>query len=352
MDGRIRDASTPISAPSTALAADLGSLAQSGLIPAVHFGVLSAMVMLLSGRVSLFNTPDGLGIPPEKVVESGAVFAQVSNSARLVTAAATEDSRVLTLNWVRIQRLATNYPRISAVCFSNLAGIIGDKFREMTSLADNPTGPAQALLSLSYPSSYQALCDRLGLCEGIPYTQHWSAGADFLTLIVEHCLQSRPGVIMECSSGLTTVMLARCCQLNGLGRVYSLENGEAYARATRQALNHYGLGQLATVIHAPLQTVSVSDQSFQWYATTGIPEADIDMLVIDGPSGFLQRHSRFPAIPMLMDSFSDRCLVYLDDAARKDEREIITRWQEKEGIIRHQFINTERGCSILHFERG
>lgn len=205
--------------------------------------------------------------------------------------------------------------------------------------------------AISHPASYQSLCDRLGLDQGIPYTDHWSAAADFLSLIVDHCLAARPGVVLECSSGLTTLMLARCCRMNGHGHVYSLENGEQYAQATRDALDRYGLGQQTTVIHAPLLATPLGDRTFQWYDTKGLHNKSIDMLVIDGPPGFIQPHSRYPAMPRLMDRMAPDCRIYLDDAAREDERELVARWLEEYPHIRHRYVETQRGCSVLSLEQ-
>ncbi len=224
--------------------------------------------------------------------------------------------------------------------------------QSVSSTMTKAVGQATRHTRFGYPASYQALCENLQLLDGIPYTKHWSAGADFLRLIVGHCQHARPRVIVECSCGLTTLMLARRCQLNGHGHVYSLENGEDYVQATRDALNRYGLGQMASVIHAPLETVSMGERSFQWYASVGIPKVGIDMLVIDGPSGFIQRHSRYPAVPMLVDRFAEHCVIYLDDAARPDERELVARWLEEFPLARHQFVETERGCSVLRFSRA
>jgi len=195
--------------------------------------------------------------------------------------------------------------------------------------------------------SYSFLRDRLDLRQGLPYSRNWSASPDFLKLIAEHCLEARPSVILECSSGLTTLVLARCCQLNGQGRVYSLENGEEFAVTTRGHLHRYGLDEYATVLHAPLEGHRVNGRDFSWYALSGIPDQTIDMLVIDGPPGFIQRHSRYPALPLLFGRLSGSCAIFLDDAARQDEREIVESWKKEFPAIRHEFIRTERGCSLL-----
>lgn len=203
-----------------------------------------------------------------------------------------------------------------------------------------------------FPHSYQALCDLLDLHRGLLYTENWSAGADFLQLIVDHCLADKPQVILECSSGLTTLMLARACQLAGCGRVYSLENGEEYASTTQEALDRYNLGQIGRVVHAPLETYCINGREFQWYAPPGLPDKSIDMLVIDGPPGFIQKNSRYPALPLLFDKLSEGCAVYLDDAAREDERETVEFWQAEYPLLEHEYIQTERGCSLLKLKKS
>lgn len=198
--------------------------------------------------------------------------------------------------------------------------------------------------------SYHYLRDRLGLHEGLPYTRDWSAAPDFLKLIVEHALQRKPRVILECSSGLTSVMLARCCTMNGEGEVFSLENGAEFAQRTREELGRYRL-QKATVIDAPLTPYHINDTSYDWYATANLPEQPIEMLVIDGPPGFIQKHSRYPALPLLFDRLADGCVIFMDDAARLDEQEIVKLWQEQFPGLEHRYVKTERGCSILSVKR-
>ncbi|MCU7918357.1 MAG: class I SAM-dependent methyltransferase [Candidatus Thiodiazotropha sp. (ex Epidulcina cf. delphinae)] len=197
---------------------------------------------------------------------------------------------------------------------------------------------------------YESLQAQLELNDGIPYTPDWSAGGDFIQIIVDACLSARPSLVLECSSGLTTLMLARCCQMNGRGRVVSLEDGEQYADNTRAYIDRYGLGRYASVIHAPLRRSMLDGAEYAWYAIDKIPEKGIDMLVIDGPSGFIQKHSRYPALPVCYSRLSEGCRIYLDDAARPDEREIVALWQARYPTVRHEYRETSRGCSILTVE--
>ncbi|MBF0471828.1 MAG: hypothetical protein HQL48_10690, partial [Gammaproteobacteria bacterium] len=69
------------------------------------------------------------------------------------------------------------------------------------------------------PPAYHPLCQRLGLTKRLPFTPNWTASADFIELIVARLLEQKPEHILECSSGLTTLIIARCCQLNGRGNL-------------------------------------------------------------------------------------------------------------------------------------
>ena len=195
--------------------------------------------------------------------------------------------------------------------------------------------------------SYESISQSLQIEPCLPFTKDWSASPDFLRLISDSCLLNKPEIIVECSSGITTLVLARCCQLNGVGYVYSLENGFDYALSTTEQLKQYGLEKYAEVIHAPLQNTVVNNQVFDWYQLDKLNTNRVNMLVIDGPSGFIQKNSRYPVIPMLLDRLSDGCEIFLDDAARLDEKEIVEHWLSETPELDHSYIENERGCSIL-----
>jgi len=197
---------------------------------------------------------------------------------------------------------------------------------------------------------YQAVQKKLHLAQALPYTEHWSAAQDFLELLTDFCLQYKPARILECSSGLSTLVLARCCQINQHGQVFSLENGMEFAEETRHNLSDFSLADNASVIHAPLEKYRLGDTEYDWYALDGLPQESIDLLVIDGPPGYIQRHSRYPALPLLHQRLSRQATVFLDDAGREEEKEIVSLWQQHYPALQHRFVDTERGCSILQFK--
>jgi len=199
------------------------------------------------------------------------------------------------------------------------------------------------------PSPYSDISKKLGLKENLPYTENWSAAADFVSILADYCLAEKPITILECSSGLTTLVLARCCQINGHGHVFSLENGEQYVAKTQAELDAFSLSQQASVLHAPLITSVTGEGEFQWYdrEELAVLTETVDMLVIDGPPGFIQPQSRYPALPLLASHLAEDVVIFLDDAARDDEKRLVTRWLEQFPSLQHLYYETQRGCSIL-----
>lgn len=193
--------------------------------------------------------------------------------------------------------------------------------------------------------SYPALERRLGV--SLPCTPGWSAEADFLQLLADHCLQYKPDIIVECGSGASTVLLARCCQLNHHGRVVSLEHEAEYAAATRQAIANQGLQDYAQVLHAPLVPYSLHGENHDWYSLVGLNAQDVEFVVIDGPPAWQSPLARYPALPLLLDRLAAHCVLMLDDAARPGEQETAQQWAERYPQFGQRYLQNTRGCVVL-----
>lgn len=196
-------------------------------------------------------------------------------------------------------------------------------------------------------TTYLYLRDRLGLRQGLPFTKDWSASPDFLRLVVEHCLEAKPRRILECGSGVSSLMLAACCRLNGKGQLISLEQDAGFVRQTQAHLDRYGLTPFGQARHAPLVGWRIGDREEQWYDPRGLDDERIDLLVIDGPPAHLLPRARYPALPLLRERLAEGCVIFLDDAARPGERAIVADWLQQWPEFGHEYIKTERGCSVL-----
>src|SRR5688572_9097860 len=149
-----------------------------------------------------------------------------------------------------------------------------------------------------------ALERQLALPKSLPPTGGKAGAPDFLQLVADHVLTAKPRLVIECGSGISTIVLARCLQMNGVGHVFSMEHMPEFARATREALSLQGLVEWGTVLDAPLVTHTASDQTFQWYKSADLPEGSIDLLIVDGPPARTGANPRYPAGPMLFHRLS------------------------------------------------
>jgi hypothetical protein len=145
---------------------------------------------------------------------------------------------------------------------------------------------------------------------------------------VEEVLRRKPGLMVECGSGTSTLWIAQALARNGKGKLVSLEHMEEYFEKTLRSLQRHGLERWVDLRLAPLREVDVNGQPFQWYALAAVEDLqDIDILSVDGPPGFIGPLARYPALPLLRDKLSTGALILVDDADREDEQAVMERWK-------------------------
>jgi len=182
----------------------------------------------------------------------------------------------------------------------------------------------------------------------LPPMRGWAISPDFGVLLVSWILKTRPRLVLELGSGVSTLLIAYCLQKIGHGRVVSLDHDEKYCAQSRCNIKDHGLDGFSEILYAPLRKIQLNEERWDWYDTTGINnDRKIDLLVIDGPPGQIQDISRYPALPLLHTRFSDGMVVLLDDAARPDEKIIVERWCREFPGLTHEFIPAEKGAAVL-----
>lgn len=190
----------------------------------------------------------------------------------------------------------------------------------------------------------QILEREIQLDEPLPITRGWAASPDFLVTLVKHAKENTPKNIVECSSGVSTLILAKCASLNGVGHVYSLEHDPEYAVRTRADLEEHRLESYATILEAPLIKVQLRDREWDWYSLQNLPDIKIDMLVIDGPPSYLNDWARYPAGPMLFERLNEFGAAFLDDADREYEQQIVADWRREFPNLTYTSLPCEKGC--------
>jgi predicted O-methyltransferase YrrM len=170
-----------------------------------------------------------------------------------------------------------------------------------------------------------ALLARLGLpADALPNLGSWKADTGLLHLVVDEIEARRPTVVVELGAGASSLIVARALQLNGGGRLVSLDQHGDFVAATRDWLREHGLD--ADMRAAPLVPAPGGWPAL-WYDASDLPDR-IDLLLIDGPPWTLHPFVR-GAAEMLFDRLSVGGAVMLDDGARPGERVIAARWRRR-----------------------
>lgn len=180
----------------------------------------------------------------------------------------------------------------------------------------------------------------------LPATRSWAASPDLLRLLLNEFLDRKPAYVLELGSGVSTVVMAYVVQRWG-GTIVALEQDAEYADATREEIRRHGLEDTARVVHAPLVSYDVDGTSWLWYDWDDLGEAPIDALLVDGPSGDVQKLARYPAYPLLADQLADDALLVVDDAQRDDEKEMVERWCQSNPTLRPTYHDLEKGAYII-----
>ena len=73
-----------------------------------------------------------------------------------------------------------------------------------------------------------------------------------LVIVCNEIMYANRTRIVECGSGASTVVLARLLRQQEAGTLTAVEHDERWAVRVRDMLHREGLGDVATVLHAPL----------------------------------------------------------------------------------------------------
>lgn len=181
----------------------------------------------------------------------------------------------------------------------------------------------------------------------LPPMRGWAISPDIGWIYVSQIFEMKPRVVMECGSGVSTLLAGYSLKRLGGGKVIALEHDEAFAKQTVEQIRLHGLEDYAQVLFAPLVSHTVGGQSFVWYDLTSVPRPlQVDLLLVDGPPSHLQPQSRYPALPLLQPFLQPQSRILMDDTNRQDEQDISKRWEEEFGLV-SQMLLAEKGAVLL-----
>lgn len=151
-------------------------------------------------------------------------------------------------------------------------------------------------------------------------------------------INSRQNII-EFGSGISTVIIGRLIKRNSLNTtLLSIEHDAGWVDALKGILKNEQIDDVVTVKHAPLKPCKLALENNEWYDLKILKDhtksKKFDMLIIDGPPAWEANKgkARYPAVDFISKKLSKNFSIYLDDAVRKGEQEIIKKWETDYGI--------------------
>jgi predicted O-methyltransferase YrrM len=196
---------------------------------------------------------------------------------------------------------------------------------------------------------YRLLDDKADL----PNLRHWAVSPDFLLHVVRYIQDHAPRRILECGSGSSTIAMAQALRVFGIdGHIYSIENYEPSVAAVRSQLRRHDLERFVTLVFVPLvqKRYDGVDSVFHWYdLRPGMIPDNIDLLLVDGPVAVKNPDARYPAGPELLPKLSSAAHIFVDDASRPGETDMVARWRKLYPNLDVRKLPAEKGCFELSF---
>jgi hypothetical protein len=184
---------------------------------------------------------------------------------------------------------------------------------------------------------------------GLPMTDMALDGAE-LSWILSYILKNGAESIVECGSGMSTLVIGNLLKSRGGGRLFSLEEDEAWFGHMQHLVGVQELGDFVTVLHAPIRAFAGGEG---WYDSSVASEivkrtTAIDLLLIDGPRSKAGQ-SRYQALGYFRPVLNQSSLVLLHDCDREAEHEVLNRWMGEFGLTYDRISRSSRGLAAIRF---
>jgi predicted O-methyltransferase YrrM len=177
-----------------------------------------------------------------------------------------------------------------------------------------------------------------------------------LMTIIDLLDTTKPRLVVELGSGISTLLVAAWMREQGAGKVWSFEHDASWCEITRRHLERSGLSPLAEVVLAPLCERRCSSYRLKWY---DLEEhitclGSIDMLIVDGPpvTSDPTGMCRLPALEVFSEHLSPNAVIVLDDASRRSEQTVVKTWKQTFPEYAETFVPSLTGLSILRREQS
>ncbi len=180
----------------------------------------------------------------------------------------------------------------------------------------------------------------------------WAISEDILFDILQFCLLSEPKVILDLGTGTTTIILAKYAQrMKEKGveiEIISVDSSKEWLTDTKKILEKNDLENFVNLVYAPIVVTKAGLYYEIDEISNFLNDKEIDLMVIDGPPGATQKEARYPAMVFFEKNMSKNGVIFLDDGAREDEKNISKRWTDNFTDWKNEYRQYEKGGFVFY----
>jgi glycosyltransferase involved in cell wall biosynthesis len=150
----------------------------------------------------------------------------------------------------------------------------------------------------------------------------FAARIDLLMEVAQQAANTS-GAILECGSGITTILMGLLAGRRGV-KTYALEHIDEWRTRVLKAVSQFRIPNVE-ILHTPL----CDFDGFAWYdAPLADLPAKFSFVLSEGPPGET-RGGRYGLLPVMRDRLAANAVIILDDTEREGELQVLRRWQNE-----------------------
>jgi hypothetical protein len=171
--------------------------------------------------------------------------------------------------------------------------------------------------------------------------QSYSADPEYLEEVVRRAATTREP-ILECGSGLTTILLGLFAGRRGIP-VWSLEHDTEWYQHTSATMRRFQINGVELLL-TPLRSYG----EFSWYdiPLDQMPKR-FGMVVCDGPPKKTTPGDRYGLLPIMRDRLGPGSVILLDDAEIHNPDRVLSRWLQEVSASYESFPSRASSYAVV-----
>jgi len=154
----------------------------------------------------------------------------------------------------------------------------------------------------------------------------YSADVSFLAEALRRVRGLAPGAVLECGSGISTILMGLSIPDRAMCEIVVFENDVRWFERVASVTRQYRFTNVH-LVHAPLQSYG----DYMWYALPTQRMPRFHLVICDGPTEATPG-GRYGLLPVMAPHLGKDAVILLDDVDTRIGRNVLARW-ENEGLI-------------------